>query len=285
MYFDVTIIVESQMEQMNMAYYLKNAVRMNRPFFLHLFLENHIPREIIQALAKDKNIDMDNVPELLAYLNGNSTSPVTYKMKNSTGNDEFFRHYPAEIDTIITNFQTDDGSRKNMVEDAYTISFTISTEYWAAGLFYYFTRNPKAFIDFRPGPVTGSNIIPMSTQQAYNKITVPQGWDKYISVAYKVEMSNKPYELKFDVLMNNSLASVHKHIVTNNLSFEGVFQVVIEQDGNILNEGSDYAIDYRTTTLTTIKSNEVSTYRFNLLMNTKYINDLIIDLQKFDEEK
>ncbi|WP_171567730.1 hypothetical protein, partial [Brevibacillus sp. MCWH] len=53
MFFDVTIIVETQMEQLNNAMYFKNRVRQNLPFYIDTYLENNVPREIIMFISKE----------------------------------------------------------------------------------------------------------------------------------------------------------------------------------------------------------------------------------------
>ena len=61
-------------------------------------------------------------------------------MKNASGNDEFFRFYPANIDTMFTGLSIDDGSKKGMIADAHKINFTVSAEFNSAGLYYYFSK-------------------------------------------------------------------------------------------------------------------------------------------------
>jgi len=119
MVFDVVIITETQIEQLNQAFYFKNAVRQDIPFFLSTSLESYIPREMMELMGNDVGIPVydenGSVKKFLDYINTNSIYPVSYKMKNSSGHDEFFRFYPANIDTTITNLSIDDGSKKGLI--------------------------------------------------------------------------------------------------------------------------------------------------------------------------
>jgi hypothetical protein len=142
-YFDVSIIVETQMEQINKALFFKNRIRQEIPFYLQTALESLVPKELIQVLSDDASIPIydtnNSIKTFMDYLNGNSYYPVTYKLKNSSGKDEFFRYYPVNIDTTISNLSIDDGSKRGFIFDSFAINFTVSAEFNAAGLYYYFT--------------------------------------------------------------------------------------------------------------------------------------------------
>ena len=102
MELDVTMVVESQMEQINIAHYIQNTIRQNMSFMVPVALESNVSKEVLELLSKEVGIpmydDRGSVKPFLDYLNENSIYPITYKMKNSTGNDEFFRYYPTNVD-------------------------------------------------------------------------------------------------------------------------------------------------------------------------------------------
>ncbi len=210
--FDVSIIVETQMEQINMVHYFKNRIRQGRPMFLNTCLESFVPRDIIALLAKDIAVpikdDMGYVKPILDFLNSNACYPTTYKYKNSTGNDEFFRYHPAAIETVITGLTIDEGSRKGQISDNFQINFTVNCEFSTAGLYYYFTENKKIIDDFIPSyeedNSNSSQMTPIFTVSNIYDIELPPGWNVYTSPMYTVE-GTKSEELEFEALLNTSL--------------------------------------------------------------------------------
>lgn len=281
--FDVTVIVETSMEQINMAYALKNTTRMNHPFFLNTYLENHIPRQIINALATDKNIDIADIRGLLDYMNANTSTPVTYKMKNSTGNDEFFRFYPTNVESIIENFDTDEGSKKNMIDDAYTINFTLTMEYWSAGLFYYFTRNPKTVRQMPNEVDPTSTVVPMLTVH----LDLPDldfGWDIYANAAFRVDESRTAYTLDFTPLLSPDIQAVVAFCHEKSMPYDGLLDVIVMKDDQYLTPGVDFVANIGERNVEILNSNSASTYRFFLIMHTSYINELILTLHNLEDE-
>lgn len=288
MLFDVSIIVETQMEQLNMATYLKNRVMIDRPFDIHTCLENCIPKQFISVLAKEAGHEIESVEgtqKFLEYLNTHSIYPITYKMKNSTGNDDFFRYYPATLDTTISEITIDDGTKKGMVHSAFTINFTVSSEFYIAGLFYYFTKNPQLIQGVEGFVKTSHEVIPMFTVSNMFDIKLPEGWKLYTSPMYRVESNNYEDYMEFGSLLNTSLSDVYKFHKEKNIPYSTFIHISVMKDNEILVEGQDYQIDYESLTLITKKVNIISTYRLLIHVNTMYINNLISTLYGFTEEK
>lgn len=287
MFFDVTIIVESQMEQLNQAMYLKNRVRQDHPFDLQTALESNVPRDLIKMVMTDAKIDINDTKATLDYLNAQSYYPVTYKLKNSTGNDEFFRYYPVHIDTMLTGLSLDDGSKKGFVSDSYAINFTVNTEFNTAGLYYYLTRNPETIRDFQVSIMNDSDsIIPVFTiSNLFEDISLPQGWNMYASPMYKVERDNLPDVLQFESLLNRSLNSAIDYHLEKGIPLAPMIKTFVMKDNVRLNEEiNEYSIDYSTRELTTNNSNITSTYRMLIYVNTLYVNNFIKDILHLEEE-
>ncbi|WP_304576598.1 hypothetical protein [Romboutsia ilealis] len=291
--FDVSIIVETQMEQINMAHYFKNRVRQGRPMFLNTCLESFVPRDIIALLAKDIAVpikdDMGHVKPILDFLNSNACYPTTYKYKNSSGNDEFFRYYPASIETTITGLSMDDGVRKGYTTDNFQINFTINCEFSTAGLYYYFTRNRELVKRFVPQyeevETNSSQMIPIFTVSNIFDIELPEGWNVYTSPMYTVD-SNKPEELEFEPLINTSLKEVINYHRKNGIPLSVFLSASVLKGNKLMSEElGEYKIDWDKLTITTYNCNPSSTYRFILNVNTHYVNELIKYLLNLDEER
>lgn len=297
MFFDVTIVSETQIQQLNQAHFFKNRVRQDKPFFLQTSLENFIPREIFEMMSRESGIPLydenGSVKPFLDYLNSISIYPISYKIKNSTGNDEFFRFYPVNIDTTIQGLSIDDGSKRGMVGDIFTTSFTVSTEFNAAGLYYYFPKDPTIIDQYTQyleiSDVGDSRkLIPYFTIDNVYVNKIAEGWNVYASPMFKVDPESsriKPDILPLDGIFNNSLIKMIEYHTKHGLSFDLFMRTIVMKDNQELQPVEDYDINFDNMTLITKNINPDSTYRLIIHVNTMYINQLINDVYNLDEEK
>lgn len=289
MLFDVIIVTETQIEQLNTAHFFKNRVRQDAPFYIQTSLESYIPRELMRIMSEDVKIPMydenGSVANFLSYANGVSVYPITYKMKNSSGNDEFFRHYPVNIDTTIQGLSIDEGSKKGFVSDAFTTTFTISTEFNSAGLYYYFAHTPN-LIDKMDVTITDgelNKIIPLFTINSLDEKRPGDGWNVYTAPMYKT--SDSPDITDFSTLMNNSMKAAIKYHVDNKIPLSVFLRYRVLKDNHDLKDETHYTIDFDEFKLTTYLCNPSSTYRLIIYVNTLYINELINDILDLSAEK
>lgn len=284
MSFDVSIIVESFMEQMNIANMLKNRVRWEMPMNLNFPMECQVPSSMIRGISDISGISMDDTPELLTYLNAHSAFPVTYKMKTSTGNEEFFRYYQAMVDGMFSNLSADDGSKKGFIDDTFAISFTIDIEFEGAGIYHLFSRDQdmikKITYDTNDAFIAddGSVLDILYTQQDIFSDGLPVGWELYAAPVYKVEHSDKPDVIQLSDIMNNTILSVCEFQDMHNIDMSTIIDIKISMDGRDLVADKDYIIDYRKKRLVTLRVNKMSTYRILIHVNVAKINQLAIEL-------
>lgn len=287
MFFDVTVVFDTQMQQINQGVYFKNRIRQNHPFFIPTALESNLPKEFMELIAKERGIDINNTKEFLDFLNGCALDPVTFKYKNSTGNKEYFRFYGVNIDTTFSNLTLDDGSKKDMVDSAWTMSFTVSAEFFTAGLYYYFTQKEDLLSGFTFDIVNSDkSIIPIFTFDNLFNLQLQEGWNLYTSTMFKVENERTPETINFDPLLGNSLRYAIDYHVTNGIPIDPLINVFILKDSEYLPIGKDgFEINYDTLDITVYILNKVSTYRLIITVNTLYINTLVGDIIHIDEEK
>lgn len=294
--FDVTIITETQMEQINLAHYIKNRIRQGRPFFLSTSLESFIPRDIVALVARDIQVPLKDadgsVKVFLDYLNSKSYYPITYKYKNSSGRDEFFRYHPADIDTTITNLSIDDGNKKGQIYDSFAINFTVNCEFSTAGLYYYFTKSPDLIQEYEKETdstqeeISSSQMIPTFTISNLFDVEVPEGWNLYTSPMYTVEQDRKPFDLDFSILLNTSLVECVNYHNKHGIPIDTFIQVSVMKNNKMMDESiGEYKIDWEKLILTTYNCNVSSTYRFIMHVNTHYINELVKDLLDLDNPR
>lgn len=284
MSFDVMIVVESMMEQINIGEFLKNRVRWNMPMNLNYALECQIPHTIIKGISRSSGIDYTNTPEFLTHMNAHSAYPITYKMKTSTGHEEFFRYYQAQVDAMYSNLSLDDGSRKGMVEDAYAISFTVDMEFEGAGMYHLFSKDGRMIRDItfesRDAFVSndGSVIDLLFTQPNIFDEELLDGWELYAAPSYKVESSKKPDVLDLSNEINNTILSVIDFHIEKGISLGSLLEIKVLKDDDYLVEDKDYILDLKRRKLTTLRVNTLSTYRIIITINVTKINEMAIEL-------
>jgi hypothetical protein len=145
MYVDVIVVLSTLMNQLDYYHYIENAVRINHPFFLETCLESYIPQEMLKVVSDCVHIPLydehGNTKEFMEYMNGKSMYPITYKLQGSSQTREFYRYYPVNIDTIITDLSKDDGDRVGNIMDHYNITFSLRLEFNTTGFYYIFSDN------------------------------------------------------------------------------------------------------------------------------------------------
>lgn len=297
--FDVSLVVETQMEQINLAHYFKNRVRQNWEMCKVVGLESYISRDIMYLLAKDAGFgdvfttsEENRIGEFLSYVNNHSMYPVTLKYKNASGRHEFFRYHHSHVNMAITGLSIDDPSKKNMVSDECIINFSLRCDFNTAGLYVYLSNNDTVFEEFeREGlqdTIVGSDsILPVTTpQKYYTNRTMPNGWQVFTQPAFEIDTDERPYPLDFSVLMNNSLNEAiryhKKHGIPLTMFMDAV---VLKNDREMEIEKKEYYIDWENLTLYVNNCNAGMEYHFILLVNTEYLNNLLADIVKFRDEK
>ncbi|MDD3172056.1 MAG: hypothetical protein PHF63_00050 [Herbinix sp.] len=289
MYFDVFMIFDTRISQLNNAIYFSNMVRQERPFMIETCLESLIPEQIITMISKDNNIpifdDNGSVSPFMEFMNSQSHYPVTYKLKNSSGTDEFFRFYPVNLDTTIVNFNVDDGDKKEMVEDIYPITFSVMCDFNTAGLYYYFSKK-NTIIDFDTSIRLEDNgkIIPIFTVSNLFNYNIPTGFNIYTSSMYMVESNIYEDVLDISPLFSDETLTLIKYHKDNSLSYNLFLKFRVLKNNVELDE-SEFEVNIDTMKLTTKKVNIDSTYRLIIYINTQYANELVKRLYNLEVEK
>ena len=212
----------------------------------------------------------------MRYLNGNSVYPITYKLQGSSGTEEFYRYYPVNIDTIITNFNTDEGERTNHVTGKYQITFNLRCEFFGTGFYYLFTDKIK---DHKIISVdnNSSQIIPIFTDVlTHDDIDLPMGWKLYASPSCRIE--NKNDSVCIDSLFNDSIRKVLEFHLKKGIPIGEFFKLRVRKQGQLLQYGKDYTFDLNTYTVNFINCNTYYTYKILIMLNIEYINTLIKDM-------
>ena len=295
--FDVTVMVETMMEQINLAHYFKNRVRQGYDMRILACLESFISRDIMYTLAKDAGYEevftkegSHKMGEFLSYVNNNSLYPVTVKYKNSSGRHEFFRFHHAYLDIAIDNLSIDDPVKKNHVVDECYINFSVRCDFNTAGMYVYLSDNDKVFEDDVIGLsedlITDELIPVMTPQQLFSKRTLPNGWQMFTAPAFDIDTDEVPYPLDFSVLLNTSLMEAVKYHRKNGIPLITFMNIEVLKNNRTMEiERNEYSIDWDNLTIYINNCNVNQEYRLLLSVNTQYLNDLLADIVKFKEER
>lgn len=297
MTFNFTIICETQMEQHNIVGYLKNRVRQNSPFFLTTYLESQLPRTMMETLQKITPMpihdEQGSVNTFVKYLNGVSNDPITYKMKTSSGNEEFFRYYSTNLLTSFNDLDFDQGSKKGHIYDQFTITFRMPVDFNAAGLYYLFHNSEKVDVeimktDYKSFGDNGADKVvcePLFTVHRLYDIELPQGWTVYATSVFKVskEMGDVD-EVDLTCLHNQSMIEFIREFNSRGMPISPFIKVYLLKDSKMLTEGEDYKLSADTTLLSLYNLNPKSSYRVVIHSNTEYINEAMKDKYNLDSK-
>lgn len=295
--FDVTLVVETMMEQINLVHYFKNRVRQGYDMTMVADLESFISRDIMYILAKDSGFEdvftdegKHRMGDFLSYVNNNSLYPVTIKYKNSSGRHEFFRFHHSYANIAISNLSIDEGSKKNQVAEEYTINFSVRCDFNTAGMYVYLSNNDEVFNEVEISDsdiLNDTSIIPIITpQQLFSNRTIPNGWQIFTVPSFDIDSDERPYPLDFSVLLNTSLEEAVKYHKENGIPLTTFLDIDITKNGRTMEiERNEYRIDWNNLTVYINNCNINQEYRFILSVNTLYLNDLLSDIVKFREEK
>lgn len=277
--FDVICVFNTLIQQINMVSYLQNAIRNNVPFNLETFLESYLAKDMLKQLSEITGvpmIDENGTNEtFLKYLNGHSAFPITYKLQGSTGTDEYYRYYPATIDTIIGNLSVDDdGEKIGQTDGKFQMSFSIRCEFYSTGFYFMFSDKVKDGEFIQLTDTESGLIIPIFTDViTNNEIGLPSGWHILGSPSCRLDDINEKIDLK-QVINDSTLEAIKFHI-KRGIPLVEFFKIEIRKQGALLQRDLDYKIDYKDMSLSFINGDTYSTYKIIIMVNAEYINELI----------
>lgn len=284
-YFDVILIYGSLIQQVNMASYIKSQIRIDVPFFIETCLEGHLPRNLMTNLSNAVGIplydDNKSVKPFLDYINGKTMYPITYKLQGSSQTDEFYRYYPVNIDTLVSNFSVDEGEMNNRVNTKYSISFSIRCEFNTASTYFLFSerfdKNYKLTLEDDQ-----SYIYPAYTDvTAYEDSNLKDGWVLYNSPSCKLE--DRFDEVSIKTLLNSSINRVIDYHIKNGMPLEPLIMIKVRQQGKVL-ESEKYKADFNNGKLYFMNCPIGYTYKILVYINLSYANELVSNLYNLDKE-
>ena len=281
LYVDVLIVLSTLMQQIDYYSYITNAVRINKPFMLNSIFESYLSEEMLSIISDYTKIPLfdehGNTKEFINYMNGNSIYPITYKLQGSSRTREFYRYYPVNIDTIITDFDKNEGERNGNVMSDYQISFTIRMEFNTNGFYFLFGNN---LFDLKLPVINNfdnSSIIPVFTDVfEKEELNLQQGWQLYNRASCRLEDPNDSVDL--DQMFNTSIREAIKYHKDNGLPLFDFLDIKVRRQGKPIYNKEDYELDLDNMMIRFVNQNTFYTYTILVCVNIDYINSLIKSL-------
>lgn len=276
LYVDVIMVFSTLMNQIDYVHYLQNAVRWDHPFMNKTYLESFIPQEMLKIVSDITDTplyDKDgSTKTFLTYLEQNCDTPVTYKLQGSSGTKEFYRYYPASIETTFSGLDWDDGEKVGHIMNSYQISFNIKLEFYSTGLYYIFSDKIHD-LNLPTINMDNSKIIPIFTDVITKEdLNLQPGWHLFNKASCRLE---KEYDrININELLNNSIRAVIKYHRDNGLPLVEFLDIKIREQGRLLQECKDYKIDYDRMEVYFNNRSTYFTYRILVCINVEYINEM-----------
>lgn len=284
MYIDVTCVFNTYIQMLNWISYLPNKIPVNCPGKIETCLESYLPTSLINTIS-----DMIQLPVVddngctkafMEYMNGHSMYPITYKLSGATGNREFYRYYPINLEYWINEINGDEGEKVGQVYDKYQMTFTVRTEFESTGFYYLFGHELEKY-KFRTVDeeemYANEDVVPVFTditcKEDYN---LAPGWHLYNQASCRLEEVNDHINIK--EMLNSSIQKAITYHLENGLPTLEFLDIKVRRQGELLHEGKDYFIDYNTMDVYFHNDTIYYTYKIIINLNVEYINSLVKEL-------
>lgn len=276
-------------QQLDMMEFIKVKHRAGWSETLTKDMDIHVPKAIISQIAFDNGFDLTeggnpkNPIELLNYLNTHSLIPFMYKLRCTTGNDEYFIKVPNCTVHIKSELPSmDDGERNNMLTSNYNIEFPVEVEMTAPYCYTYFSeKDEHSYI--KPGTTINENAI--SIMQAILISFPPEDQNHWSLLKTPVEYGvdeediGKPLDIDFKelfagtdigmVLDYTQRIAISPAVFLNFMMFNNSQELKYTMDWHNMVAHIEEGITKDRTVI-------------GIYVNMKYVNDTIIFLKELD---
>ena len=281
MYLDIVMSFTSYAEQVNYMSFIHNMIPINHNQFIRAPLELYIPNEYCKLLSKVSKVPLEedgSVYKFMRYMNSIWFHPITYKLKGSSNNHEFFMYYLADIDTIFQEPQAGPGVKDGQIRRNFDISMTVRVEFNTIG---YLTLNSPEFK--KSIQVVDKENIAVSTifTDTINleDFDLPVGWSVLSWPIFKL----KPGENSISLLplLNQSLTVTIDHHLKMGIPIERFLKIQFRENGQVLNDEL-FFVDWINKKLTVLRPDTHRTYRLIITCSHEYINEFIKEKYNFE---
>jgi hypothetical protein len=291
--FDVTIMVDTEMEQINQYFYLLSRVVPDRIYRMNTSLECMIPQSNIELISAYSGVpikdnDTGTTKEFLRYMMSHANRYVTFKERPSTSSMDFFMYYPLAIDWVVTDISRDEPSKKSWAVYTSNINFTLTTEFNTPAIYEFFTtrKQPKELgykfdigSDHYKDRANGINIIPYFTvPNLFAETRLDNGFELLYTQAFETDVEKEGKDDVLDIkpiFQNTNAMDIITWHNTAGISNNVFLKFIVMCDNEQLVQGEGFDVDYDTFSLIIHNAKSDATYRLSVFLNNLYAQDLM----------
>jgi hypothetical protein len=290
--FEFTITVETLNRQLDTMKFMLNEMIWDTVFSFYTSLEAVIPRALIHHICRIADIDItgdnvSNIPQFLSYLNNHSYDPITYKIRNASGRDEFFIYYKHKLLVTMYDLAIDEGSRKNMLDDQFNITVRGSVEVTLPGMFYlegdssYPETVKVELISMRTPFDAYPDFVPIYTMDNLFTKFPPykDGKKLYLSSMFTTEAGKDMSDtLHIKEMLDRGLIRVLREDIAASVPPTTLLDIYIMKNKDTLVLGEHYTIDWEKLEVKILKADDTATYRIVIYSNFIQLNERLRDI-------
>lgn len=296
MTFDVGIRFNTQMQMIDTWHYLFNCMRWDVTEYVNTSLESMIPKIIMIRLGEVLGLDItkdENIPLMIKYLRTHSTYPITYKMRNSTSQDEYFLYYRQNLLTTFSDLQMDEGQKKGMADEFFTLSFKCTVEFNNMGS-YLMIGSKRLYKRIAIDLVSkGGSVIDIGSFTPIYTYDTGEldvrldklGYKSMVSTMIKTDESKHTMDDTLDLrcFFSNPVEVVIDNTLAQDLDPGILFQVKLSKGLDLEMSEAEFDMEWTTRTLTIHNSDKYATYRLNIYVNLAYLNNRLMEIGYADK--
>ena len=288
--FEVVIQFHTHMMAMDVRHYLLNTFRWGIVDYLPTSLESLIPKETMIHIGECIGTDItktENIPIFLDYIKSKSSRPITYKMRNSTSQDEYFLYYTQNILTTYSDLDLEDVQKKGMLEDTSTVSFKINCEFNGIGSYILYGAKEtfkRIEIDIRCENENKYRSIGYTPIYTYERISeddglIASGYSRLGSGIIKSDVNNdgKNDDSDFGYIFDDNGKKIIKDLLLHGEDIGIVYKALIYKDNTLMTINTEYTLNWSNTLLTIMNSDKFATYRIIIYVDLNYYNSHKLD--------
>ena len=286
--YDIVIVVDTYNKQINIMNDLKNRLNIEAPWMINTNLEAYIPKSVIYQIADHMHIDRNDTAGILDFMNTFSNAPITYKLHDASGNNEFFMLYPTHIESFSSDLQADDGETRGIISDTYTVGLSLSMEFYGVSAWYAFIGDDDNSVNRAPmDDSVGDKIIPIASFPLDFDLGLDKGWKILTSPSYFADPKEKIDETDISSILDMpSLKSLITHHRENNIPLEPFLQFRCFKGKKELPRGiTGFDISLDKKCIYTYRPEGGMSYRLFVLINALAINNMAKEITNFNFEK
>jgi hypothetical protein len=291
MNFTFKMRLDTRGQQLDMMEFIKVKHRAGWSETFEKDMDIHVPKAIISQIAFDNGIELleggdPKYPiEMLDYLNSHSVIPFMYKLRCTTGNNEYFIRVPNCTVHLKSELPSmDEGDRVNQITTNYNIEFNLEAEMTAPYCYTYFSQQELHKFINNDSILTNNSIVTIM-QSALT--VIPQEdknhWALLTATEYGVDESDigKPLDIDFRELFAGSDIGLVLDYTQRLALSPGLFlNFMLFNDGKVL----DYTMDWLNVTAHIEEGIAVDRTIIGIYVDMKYVNETVIMIKELDKK-